>query len=61
MHLGYVIVRGEMNIDLTKLEAIRKWLVPTNVSKVRSFIKEAQYLWKLMASFLVVTTPLHAK
>ena len=38
MSLGYVIGGGEIKIDPTKMEAIMKCFVPTNVSKIRSFI-----------------------
>ena len=60
MYLGYVIGGGELNIDPTKMEAIMKWFVPTNVSDVRSFIRVEQYLRKFIASFSAITVPLHA-
>jgi hypothetical protein len=60
VYLGYVIGGGELKIDPAKMEAIMKWLVPTNVSEVRSFIGVTQYLRKFIASFSVVATPLHA-
>jgi hypothetical protein len=60
VYLGYVIGGGELKIDPTKMEAIMKWSVPTNVSEVRSFIGATQYLRKFIASFSVVATPLHA-
>jgi hypothetical protein len=44
----------------TKMEAILKWLVPTNVTEVRIFVGETQYLWKFIASFSMVVAPLHA-
>lgn len=37
-----------------------KWSVPTNVSEVRSFVGETQYLKKFIALFSIVPTPLHA-
>jgi hypothetical protein len=46
-----VIGGGELKIDLTKMEAIIKWSIPTNITKVRSFVGETQYLWKFIASF----------
>ena len=49
-----------MKIDPSKMEAIMKWSVPTNVTEVRSFIGATQYLRKFIASFLAVATPLHA-
>jgi len=58
VHLGYVISGGELKIDPSNMEAIMKWLVPTNASEVMSFIGVAQYLRKFIASFLVVTRPL---
>jgi hypothetical protein len=60
VYLGYVIGGGELKIDPTKMEAIIKWPVPTNVTEVRSFVGETQYLQKFIASFSVVVAPLHA-
>ena len=37
-----------------------KWSVPTNVFEVRSFIGAAHYRRKFTASFLAITTLLHA-
>jgi hypothetical protein len=60
VYLGYVIGGGELKIDLAKMEAIMKWLVPTNVTKVSIFFEASQYLWKFITSFLAVVAPLHA-
>jgi hypothetical protein len=57
--LGYLIGGGELKIDPIEMEAIMKWPVPKNVTEVKSFFGVSQYLWKLIASFLVVSTPLH--
>jgi len=46
---------GDLKIYPAKMEAIMKWLVPTNDFEVRSFVGETQYLRKLIA----VVTPLH--
>ena len=59
VYLGYVICGGELKIDPAKMEAIMKWLVPTNVYEFRSSIGETQYLRKSIASFSVVAPPLH--
>jgi len=40
VYLGYVISGGELKIDLTKVESLMKWLMLTNVYKVRSFVGE---------------------
>jgi hypothetical protein len=58
--LGYVIGEGEIGIDPTKIEAIMKWPIPTNVNEVRSFVGVTQYSRKFIASFLVIVAPLHA-
>jgi hypothetical protein len=52
-------VEGSSRYILAKMEAIMKWLVPTNVIEVRSFVGITQYLWKFIASFSVVLAPLH--
>ena len=49
-----------MEIDPSKMEAIMKWSVPTNVSEVRSFIGATQYLKKFIALFSAVAAPLRA-
>jgi hypothetical protein len=59
VYLGYVIGGGDLNIDPTNIEAITKWPIPTNVTKVRSFVGATQHLWKFIASFSVIATPLH--
>jgi hypothetical protein len=38
VYLGYVISGGELKIDPAKMEAIIKWSVPTNVTKVGIFL-----------------------
>ena len=35
VYLRYVIGRGEIKIDPSRMEAIMKWIVPTNVFDVR--------------------------
>jgi len=59
VYLGYVIGGGELKVDPSKMEAIMKWPVPTNVSEVSTFIGATQYLRKFIASFSVIATPLH--
>jgi len=41
------------------MKDIMKCLTPTNVSKVRVFIGETQYMRKRKASFSIVATSLH--
>ena len=51
VYLGYVIGEGELKIDPTKMEAILKLSIPTNVYVVRSFIRETQYLRKFIVFY----------
>jgi hypothetical protein len=60
VYLGYVISGGELKIDPTKMEAIMKLSVPTNVTEVRIFVGETQYFRKFVASILAIVAPLHA-
>jgi hypothetical protein len=60
VYLGYVIGGGEFNIDPIEMEAIVKWLVPTNVTKVKIFVGETKYIKKFIASVSAVFEPLHA-
>jgi hypothetical protein len=59
VYLGYAISGGDLNMDPTIMEAIMKWPIPTNVTKVRIFYLETQFLRKFIASFSVIAAPLH--
>jgi hypothetical protein len=37
-YLGHIISRDGIEVDLEKVESIREWLVPKNVTEVRSFM-----------------------
>ena len=41
LYLSYVIGQGGFKIELYKMNTIMKWLAPTIVSEVKSFIREA--------------------
>ena len=60
MYFGYVIGGGDIKVDSTKMDSIIKSQVPKNVSGVRNFFGETQYLRKFIASFLEVVAPLHS-
>jgi hypothetical protein len=38
VYFGYLIDGGELKIDPAKMEAIVKWLVPTNFIEFRIFV-----------------------
>lgn len=58
--MGYVIGVGELKIDVAKMDSMRKWPTPTNVTKVKIFVWATQYLQKFIASLLVVVALLHS-
>jgi len=41
VYLGYVIDGWLLKIDPARMDAIIKWLVPTNVTEVRIFVGES--------------------
>lgn len=61
VYLGYMIGGEEPKIDHVEMEATIKWLVPTKVSEVRSFIGATQCVKKSIASFLAVVSLLHSR
>jgi len=60
VYFGYMIGGGELKIDPVNMEAIIKFPLPTNVTKVRILVGVVKYLQKFITSFLIVSAPLHA-
>jgi len=60
VYIRHVIGGGEMRVDLENIVVITQWPIPTNVTEIRSFMGEAQYLRKFIVNFSNVATPLHA-
>jgi Reverse transcriptase (RNA-dependent DNA polymerase) len=44
MYLRFIISNGELKIDPNKMKAIREWFIPSNVTKVKSFMGACQYV-----------------
>ena len=51
---------GHLKIDPSKVEVLKKWPKPSNVTKVRSFLGAVQYWRKFVANFLLIASSLHA-
>jgi hypothetical protein len=60
IYLRHMIEGGELRVDIEKIATIIEWLIPTNVKKVRSFMRVYQYLRKFIANLSTVVAPLHA-
>jgi hypothetical protein len=49
--LGYIISTHETLVDLEKIEEMRGWLAPRNVTKFRSFMGLASYYRRFINGF----------
>ena len=56
--LGYAGAKEAIKVDLHKVKAITKWLRPTNVTKVRSFLGLTDYYQRIIKDFLKIASPL---
>ncbi|XP_075475674.1 uncharacterized protein LOC142509260 [Primulina tabacum] len=58
--LDHIISRNGVGVDPFKVEVVKEWSVPRNVSKIRSFLGLAGYYRKFIKGFLSVAVPLTA-
>ena len=58
-YLGHVISAEGVATDESKIEAIKNWPKPTNVTKVRSFLGLMGYYHSIIPKFAQVAHPLH--
>nr|GEV99410.1 putative reverse transcriptase domain-containing protein [Tanacetum cinerariifolium] len=56
--LGHIVSADGITIDLAKVEAITKWLRPTTVTEVRSFLGLAGYYRRFVEGFSLLALPL---
>ncbi len=56
--LGHVISEAGALVDPKKVEAVKDWPQPTNITKVRSFVGLAVYYRRFVEGFSKITTPL---
>ena len=56
--LGHVINKEGISVDLAKIEAIKDWPRPTNVTEVRSFLGLAEYYQRFVEGFFRIAVPL---
>jgi len=49
--LGHIITKEGISVDPAKIEAIKDWPRPTNVTEVRSFLGLARYYLRFVEGF----------
>ena len=59
MYLGHVVSEKGIQTDPKKVEAIQKWPIPTNVTKVHSFLGFTNYYHGFIKKNTQVAKPLH--
>jgi hypothetical protein len=57
-YLGHIISKDGIVVDPKKIEAIREWSVPKNVSEVKSFMGLYGYYKRFIAGFLRIAHPI---
>ena len=58
-YIGHVISAEEVATDESKIEAIKNWPTPTNVTEVRSFLGFMGYYCRFIPKFVQEAHPLH--
>ncbi|GJS25668.1 putative reverse transcriptase domain-containing protein [Tanacetum coccineum] len=56
--LGYVIDRSGVHVDLAKIESIKSWAAPMMPTKVRQFLRLAEYYQRFIEGFSLISKPL---
>ena len=59
LYLGYVVSREGISADVQKVEAVRSFPRPTNLTSLRSFLGLASYYRRFIPNFSTVASPLY--
>ena len=54
--LGHVVSKDGVMVDPSKIEAVKSWVRPTNVTEVRSFVGLASYYHRFVKGFSSVAS-----
>ena len=56
--LGYVVSKDGVMVDPSKIETVKNWVRPTNVSEIRSFVGLASYYRRFVKGFSSIASQL---
>ena len=56
--LGHVVSKVGVVVDPSKIEAVKSWVRPTNVSEIRSFVGLASYYRRFVKGFSSIASQL---
>ena len=56
--LGHVVSKDVVMVDPSKIEAVKSWVRPTNVTEVRSFVGLASFYRRFVKGFSSVASQL---
>ena len=58
--LGHIVGQYGLKVDDTKIEVVKQWPIPKDVSQVRQFLGLTNYFRKFIQGYSSLTAPLHA-
>jgi hypothetical protein len=56
--LGYVISKGGISVDPSKVQDVLSWKAPMSVSDIQSFLGLAEYYQRFIEGFLKISKPM---
>jgi hypothetical protein len=56
--LGHIIGENGLEIESSKLDAVKKWPIPISVKQIQSFLGLCNYLRRFIHQYAHVTAPL---